>query len=118
MHAGKSTLMIIGGTQRLQHSWFPVYCFPFQSRLQECLRERAELLQVQEALNRQREKEKVEYKRVNAAWDRQCKELETDLSRLQDELKQSQEKIQEMERKLKVVCRDFHTCLCIFALNV
>lgn len=64
---------------------------------------------MQEALNRQREKEKVEYKRVNAAWDRQCKELETDIRRLQDELKQSQETIQEMERKLKVVCKDFHT---------
>ncbi|XP_040008107.1 calcium-binding and coiled-coil domain-containing protein 1 [Xiphias gladius] len=73
-----------------------------QSRLQECLRERAELLQLQEATNRQREKEREEYKRAREAWDRQCKELENDIDRLHEELKQSQEKIKEIERKQKV----------------
>lgn len=72
-----------------------------QSRLQECLRERADLLQVQEAANRQREKEKVEYKKAKEAWDRRRKELERDITRLQEQLEQSQEKIQEMERKHK-----------------
>ncbi|KAM7411894.1 hypothetical protein PAMA_021730 [Pampus argenteus] len=72
-----------------------------QSRLQECLRERAELLQTEEAANRQREKEKRDYKRAREAWDRQRKELETDISRLQEELKQRQQKIKEMERKQK-----------------
>ncbi|XP_026223911.1 calcium-binding and coiled-coil domain-containing protein 1 isoform X2 [Anabas testudineus] len=68
-----------------------------QSRLQECLQERAELLQVQEAVNRQRAKEKEEYKRAREAWDRRRKELESDITRLQDELKLSQEKSREME---------------------
>ncbi|XP_023280911.1 calcium-binding and coiled-coil domain-containing protein 1-like [Seriola lalandi dorsalis] len=72
-----------------------------QSRLQECLRERAELLQVQEVANRQREKEKEEYKRAREAWDRQRKELESDIDRLQEELKQSREKIKEIERRQK-----------------
>lgn len=80
------------------------FCRPSrQSRLQECLRERAELLQVQEATSRLREKEKVEYKRAREAWERRCRELERDISRLQHELRQSQEKMEEMERKQKVV---------------
>lgn len=63
------------------------------------------MLQVQEAANRQREKEKVEYKRAREAWDRRRRELESDIARLQEELKQSGEKIEEMERKQKVVYR-------------
>lgn len=72
-----------------------------QSRLQECLRERAELLHVQEVANKQREKEKDEYKRAREAWDRRRRELENDIARLQDELQQSLEKIEKMERKQK-----------------
>lgn len=72
-----------------------------QSRLQECLRERAELLQVQEVANKQREKEKEEYKRAREAWDRRRRELERDIARLQEELTQSREKIEEMARKQK-----------------
>ncbi|XP_008286512.1 calcium-binding and coiled-coil domain-containing protein 1 [Stegastes partitus] len=72
-----------------------------QSRLQECLRERAELLHVQETANKQREKEKDEYKTAREAWNRRRRELENDIARLQDELKQSLEKIEEMERKQK-----------------
>ncbi|XP_074500420.1 calcium-binding and coiled-coil domain-containing protein 1 isoform X1 [Sebastes fasciatus] len=72
-----------------------------QSRLQECLRERAELLQTQEAANRYREKEKEEYKRAREAWDRRRRGLESDIARLQEELKQSQEKMEEMEMDQK-----------------
>lgn len=61
---------------------------------------------MQEAANKQQEKEKREYKRGREAWDRRCKELESDITRLQEELKQSQDKIEEMERKQKVVYRD------------
>lgn len=68
-----------------------------QSRLQECLRERAELLQAQEEANRQREKEKEEFKRAREAWDRRRKGIESDIARLQEELNQSQKKIKEME---------------------
>lgn len=78
----------------------PISC---QSRLQECLQERAELLQVQEAVNGQMAKDKDEYKRAREAWDRRHKELESDITRMQDELKQSREKIKEMEGMQKVV---------------
>lgn len=60
-------------------------------------------MQVQEAVNRQRAKEKEEYKRAREAWDRRRKELESDITRLQDELKLSQEKSREMEDMQKVV---------------
>ncbi|KAL7398463.1 hypothetical protein ABVT39_010417 [Epinephelus coioides] len=72
-----------------------------QSRLQECLRERAELLQALEVANRQREKEKEEYRRARDAWDRRRKEIESDITRLQGELKHSREKIHEMEMEQK-----------------
>ncbi|XP_011620172.2 calcium-binding and coiled-coil domain-containing protein 1 [Takifugu rubripes] len=70
-----------------------------QNRLQECLQERAELLQAHEATNRQREKDKLEYKRAREAWDRRRSEVESDISRLQRELKHSHEQIKSMERK-------------------
>lgn len=79
-----------------------------QNRLQECLQERAQLLQVQEAAIRQREKEKVEYKRAREAWDRRHTELENDIIRLREALKRSQEKIDEMKRKQKVTYRLMH----------
>ncbi|XP_041859036.1 calcium-binding and coiled-coil domain-containing protein 1 [Melanotaenia boesemani] len=72
-----------------------------QSRLQDCLRERAELLQVQEASKKQREREKEEYKKAREASDRQRRGLERDISRLQEELKQSLEKIEGMKRQQK-----------------
>lgn len=58
---------------------------------------------MQEAASRLKEKEKAEYKRVREAWERRCRELERDIGRLQHELRQSQEKMEEMERKQKVV---------------
>ncbi|XP_054641325.1 calcium-binding and coiled-coil domain-containing protein 1 [Dunckerocampus dactyliophorus] len=70
-----------------------------QSRLQECLQERTELLQIQEATSRQKEKERADFNRAQEAWGRLRKDLENDISRLQEELKRSQESIEEMERK-------------------
>ncbi|KAF0036271.1 hypothetical protein F2P81_011583 [Scophthalmus maximus] len=72
-----------------------------QSRLQECLRERAELLHVQKAANGHREKEKEEYKRTRRDWDRRRRELESDVAGLQEELQQSREQIKETQRKQK-----------------
>ncbi|XP_024149212.1 calcium-binding and coiled-coil domain-containing protein 1 isoform X2 [Oryzias melastigma] len=72
-----------------------------QSRLQECLQERAELLQLQETTTKQREKEKIEFQRAKEAWDRQRRGLEREISRLQEDLRQSREKIVGMERKLE-----------------
>ncbi|KAK9515333.1 hypothetical protein VZT92_025986 [Zoarces viviparus] len=72
-----------------------------QGRLQECLRERAELLQAQEVANRQRGKDQDEYKRAREAWDRRRRGQESDIARLQEELKQSREKIEDMEMEQK-----------------
>ncbi|CAG07391.1 unnamed protein product [Tetraodon nigroviridis] len=68
-------------------------------RLQECLQERAELLQAHEAANRQREKEKMEYRGAREAWDRRHRELESEISRLQRELNRSFRQTQDMQRK-------------------
>lgn len=109
-YAGESILLFIAGAQRLEHSYDPLnhpllLSVSCQSRLQECLRERADLLQAQEASNRQREEEKVEYKRAREAWDRRRKELEIAIAGLRKELKQNEEKIEEMEWKQKVAYR-------------
>ncbi|KAM8862363.1 calcium-binding and coiled-coil domain-containing protein 1 isoform 2-T3 [Spinachia spinachia] len=74
-----------------------------QGRLQECLRERAELLQAQEVGNRRREKDQEEHKRAREAWDRRHRALERDVARLQEELKQSREKVAGMETEQEEV---------------
>ncbi|XP_046896652.1 calcium-binding and coiled-coil domain-containing protein 1 isoform X1 [Hypomesus transpacificus] len=74
-----------------------------QSRLQECLRERAELLQGREAADRMREREKERHERAREAWERGRHELESSLARLNEELRESREKREEMERKQEEV---------------
>ena len=66
------------------------------------MRERAELLQAQEAENKHREKEMEDYKRAREAWDRRRRGLESETTRLKDELKQSQEMLEEMETEHNV----------------
>ncbi|XP_061759299.1 calcium-binding and coiled-coil domain-containing protein 1 isoform X2 [Nerophis ophidion] len=72
-----------------------------QNRLQGCLRERTELLQIQEAACRQRDEVRADFHRAREAWQRLRKELKNDISRHQEELKRSQDNIEEMERKQK-----------------
>ncbi|XP_038143327.1 calcium-binding and coiled-coil domain-containing protein 1 [Cyprinodon tularosa] len=72
-----------------------------QSRLQECLRERAELLREQEVAKRQRERDREEHKREKQEWDRPRRGLERELGRLKEELMQSHQKIEEMEMTQK-----------------
>ncbi|XP_057685566.1 calcium-binding and coiled-coil domain-containing protein 1 [Corythoichthys intestinalis] len=72
-----------------------------QNRLQECLRERAELLQMQEAANEQKEKEREDFDRERDAWSGRHRMLEGYISSLNDELQRSQEKMVEMARKQK-----------------
>ncbi|XP_047227024.1 calcium-binding and coiled-coil domain-containing protein 1 isoform X4 [Girardinichthys multiradiatus] len=72
-----------------------------QNRLQECLRERAELLREQEVANKQREREKEDHKREKQEWDRQRRGLEREVGRLKEELMQSHRKIEEMEMEQK-----------------
>ncbi|XP_077369060.1 calcium-binding and coiled-coil domain-containing protein 1 [Festucalex cinctus] len=69
-----------------------------KSRLQECLREQAELLQMQKVANEEKEKEREDFNRERVAWSRLHKELNTDISRLHEELKRGEEKIVEMAR--------------------
>uniref|UniRef100_A0A3B5LKX1 Calcium binding and coiled-coil domain 1a n=1 Tax=Xiphophorus couchianus TaxID=32473 RepID=A0A3B5LKX1_9TELE len=57
-----------------------------QSRLQECLQERTELLREQEAAKKQRERDREDYKREKQQWDRQRRGLEREVSRLKEEL--------------------------------
>lgn len=52
---------------------------------------------------RQKEEVREECKRAKEAWDRQRRGLERDIIRQRAELMQSQEKIEEMERKQKVI---------------
>lgn len=70
---------------------------------------------MQEAVKEQREKEKEEYKRAREAWDRRRKELEGDIARHQKELKQTLEKLDELEKKQKVMyeayANDWHSHL-------
>ncbi|XP_054905368.1 calcium-binding and coiled-coil domain-containing protein 1 [Poeciliopsis prolifica] len=72
-----------------------------QSRLQECLQERAELLREQESTKKQRERDREDYKREKQQWDRQRRGMEREVSRLKEELAQSDQKIEEMEMKQK-----------------
>ncbi|KAJ3586999.1 hypothetical protein NHX12_013390 [Muraenolepis orangiensis] len=72
-----------------------------QSRLQECLKERAELLQAQEALVRKTEREEERYERARAAWETERRELRRNMARLQGELHRSQDNMVEMEKKHK-----------------
>uniref|UniRef100_A0A8C6WMM6 Calcium binding and coiled-coil domain 1a n=1 Tax=Neogobius melanostomus TaxID=47308 RepID=A0A8C6WMM6_9GOBI len=72
-----------------------------QSRLQECLHERSELLQLQDATNQLRERDKEEYKKAKQSWDRQCSDFEMEIARLQGEREQAQDKLDEMKEQQK-----------------
>uniref|UniRef100_A0A096LT82 Calcium binding and coiled-coil domain 1a n=1 Tax=Poecilia formosa TaxID=48698 RepID=A0A096LT82_POEFO len=91
-HGGTDMLLVIPRAELLQ------------SRLQECLQERAELLREQEAAKKQRERDGEDYKREKQQWDRHRRGLEREVSRLKEELAQSgdclaQEKVALMEVK-------------------
>ncbi|XP_012991957.4 calcium-binding and coiled-coil domain-containing protein 1 isoform X2 [Esox lucius] len=70
-----------------------------QSRLQECLRERAELLHAREAAERMKEREKERHGRAREAWDREREELERNIGELKGELQQSRDRMEEMARR-------------------
>lgn len=72
-----------------------------QSRLQECLRERLELLQLQEATNQLREREKEEYKKAKQYWGRRCSDFESEIAKLQREIEGAQDKMDEMKEQQK-----------------
>ena len=73
-----------------------------QGRLQECLKERAELLQALEAAERSRERERERADRARDAWEKKQRELEREISELQEELRQTREQVEEMKKKQEV----------------
>lgn len=72
-----------------------------QNRLQECLQERSELLQLQEATNHLREREKEGYKKAKKSWERQSSDFEMEISRLHVELGHVQDQMDELKEQQK-----------------
>lgn len=72
-----------------------------QNRLQECLDERSELLQLQEEAKQLREREKKEHQKAKQSWNRRCADFEMEISRLQRELENVQNKIEDMKEQQK-----------------
>ncbi|KAJ8017020.1 hypothetical protein DPEC_G00013420 [Dallia pectoralis] len=70
-----------------------------QSRLQECLRERSELLHAREDAERMRERESEKHRRAREVWDRQREEMERNIAELIKELQQNRVRMDEMERR-------------------
>uniref|UniRef100_A0A8C8J0E6 Calcium-binding and coiled-coil domain-containing protein 1-like n=1 Tax=Oncorhynchus tshawytscha TaxID=74940 RepID=A0A8C8J0E6_ONCTS len=73
-----------------------------QSRLQECLRERAELIHAREGAERMKQREKEKYGKAREAWDRGREQLERNISELKEELQESRDRMEEMERRQEV----------------
>uniref|UniRef100_W5MGS2 Calcium binding and coiled-coil domain 1b n=1 Tax=Lepisosteus oculatus TaxID=7918 RepID=W5MGS2_LEPOC len=77
-----------------------------QARLEECLRERAELLQAREASQRGREEDREE-------WDRQRRELSERLGRAREEASRLREtrqgKLLSSEEELRRMCSEFQS---------
>ncbi|KAG5837970.1 calcium-binding and coiled-coil domain-containing protein 1 [Anguilla anguilla] len=70
-----------------------------QSRLQECLQKRAELLQAREVAERGQEREKEKRAKEKKEWERVREQLEEDIRDLQESLRQSRETVQDLENK-------------------
>ncbi|MCJ8741922.1 hypothetical protein PDJAM_G00076320 [Pangasius djambal] len=67
-----------------------------QSRLQECLKERAELLQALETAERSREHERECSHRTREAWEQRSKELEQELRHTREQMEDMKKKQEEM----------------------
>ncbi|XP_053096994.1 calcium-binding and coiled-coil domain-containing protein 1 isoform X3 [Pangasianodon hypophthalmus] len=67
-----------------------------QSRLQECLKERAELLQALETAERSREHERECSHRTREAWEQRSKELEEELRHTREQMEDMKKKQEEM----------------------
>uniref|UniRef100_A0A8C2HA74 Calcium binding and coiled-coil domain 1a n=1 Tax=Cyprinus carpio TaxID=7962 RepID=A0A8C2HA74_CYPCA len=74
-----------------------------QSRLQECLKERADLLQALEAADQNVEREKGRRERDRGSWEQSRKELERKISELKEEVREYREKVEEMKKQQKEV---------------
>ncbi|KPP73546.1 calcium-binding and coiled-coil domain-containing protein 1-like [Scleropages formosus] len=72
-----------------------------QTRLEECLQERSELLQAKEAAERGRRQEREQREKAQKEWGRVREELEGDVHELKGKLRQSREDMAKTEEKLK-----------------
>ncbi|XP_066528138.1 calcium-binding and coiled-coil domain-containing protein 1 isoform X2 [Hoplias malabaricus] len=70
-----------------------------QSRLEECLEERAGLRQALEAAEISLSRERERGDKVKETWEKKQRELEREIADLQDELKQATEQVQKMKKK-------------------
>ncbi|XP_067227052.1 calcium-binding and coiled-coil domain-containing protein 1 isoform X2 [Chanodichthys erythropterus] len=86
---GENMLLVIPRAQLLQR------------RLQECLKERAELLQALEAADQNVEREKGRRERDRSSWEQSRKELERKIGELKEEVSEYIEKVEEMKEKQK-----------------
>ncbi|XP_030624432.1 calcium-binding and coiled-coil domain-containing protein 1 [Chanos chanos] len=84
---GDDLLVVIPRAELLQH------------RLQECLKERVELLHALEVADSNRERERERSERARDAWEQTRRELEKQISNLKEEVKQKEKEIGEMKRK-------------------
>ncbi|XP_055043429.2 calcium-binding and coiled-coil domain-containing protein 1 isoform X2 [Misgurnus anguillicaudatus] len=74
-----------------------------QSRLQDCLKERAELLQALEAADQNMARERDKRERDRSFWEQSRKEMEQKISCLKEEVREYKEKVEEMKEKQKEV---------------
>uniref|UniRef100_A0A8C9S5I2 Calcium binding and coiled-coil domain 1b n=1 Tax=Scleropages formosus TaxID=113540 RepID=A0A8C9S5I2_SCLFO len=72
-----------------------------QTRLEECLQERSELLQAKEVAERGRRQEREQREKAQKEWGRVREELEGDVHELKGKLRQSREDMAKTEEKLK-----------------
>ncbi|XP_051961986.1 calcium-binding and coiled-coil domain-containing protein 1 isoform X2 [Xyrauchen texanus] len=74
-----------------------------QSRLQECLKERAELLKALEAADQNVDRETERREKERSSWEQHRKELERKITELKEEVRKYTVKVEEMKKKQKEV---------------
>ncbi|KAJ8260110.1 hypothetical protein GJAV_G00177180, partial [Gymnothorax javanicus] len=72
-----------------------------QNRLEECLRERAEFLQVREIEEKMMKREQEMRERAEKVWEKMRSELENKVTELKEELRQNKEEMEHLESKLQ-----------------
>ncbi|KAI7794574.1 calcium-binding and coiled-coil domain-containing protein 1 [Triplophysa rosa] len=88
---GEDMLLVIPRAQLLQR------------HLQDCLKERAELLQALEAADQNVVRERDRSERDRSYWEQSRREIERKISDLKEEVREYKEKVEEMKKKQKEV---------------
>ncbi|KAA0706709.1 Calcium-binding and coiled-coil domain-containing protein 1 [Triplophysa tibetana] len=88
---GEDMLLVIPRAQLLQR------------HLQDCLKERAELLQALEAADQNMVRERDRKERDRSYWEQSRREMERKISDLKEEVREYKEKVEEMKKKQKKV---------------